>query len=76
MPSPTPPVRPEFLAGYTPEPDFAVKLGCSHRTMIRRRLRGDVPPYVKLHDRIWYRDDAVPEWLKSLERRSRGRRAA
>jgi hypothetical protein len=63
-----------LLAGYSAEPDTARKLGCSHRTMIRRRLRGDGPPYIKLHDRIWYRDEAVREWLLSLERQARGRR--
>jgi hypothetical protein len=69
------PASPSLLEGYSPEPDIAKDIGCSYRTLIRRRLRGEAPPHIKLHDRIWYRREAVAEWLLSLERQtSRGRR--
>jgi hypothetical protein len=65
-----PDTTPSLLVGYADEADTAVKLGCHTRTLTRRRLRGDCPPYIKLHDKIWYRDEAVREWLLSLERQT------
>jgi hypothetical protein len=68
-----------LLADYIPEHDLAVDLDCCDRTIVRWRERGIGPAYTRLNGRIFYRRQAVAEWLQSLETKTpshRGRRAA
>jgi hypothetical protein len=68
-----------LLADYVTETQAAADLRCCHRTLVRRRERGDGPPYLKLHGRIFYRRGALTEWLRSRETTApshRGRRAS
>jgi Helix-turn-helix domain len=57
------------LAGYQSEPDTALKLNQSVRTLRKWRQIGQGPAWTKFGRLIYYRDAAIDEWLKSLERR-------
>lgn len=53
----------EFLTGEA----AALALGISHRTLYRwHRLRKG-PPQIKIGRKVYYRADAMREWLRDLE---------
>jgi hypothetical protein len=60
--------EPDFLAGYVSEEDYARRRGVSLRTCQRDRQLRQSPPYVQFGRRIYYRIEAVREWLVRNER--------
>lgn len=60
--------EPDFLAGYVSEEDYARRRGVSLRTCQRDRQLRQSPPYVQFGRRIYYRVEAVRDWLVKNER--------
>lgn len=58
---------PDFLQGFIPEEDYAKRRGVSLRTCQRDRQLRQSPPYVIIGRRIYYRVEAVRDWLLSRE---------
>jgi hypothetical protein len=58
----------DFLEGYVSEQEYAAQWGVSLRTCQRDRQLRQAPPYVRFGRRIYYRIDAVREWLVKNER--------
>jgi hypothetical protein len=67
-PNDAPAGEPDFLAGYVSEEEYARRRGVSLRTCQRDRQLRQAPPYVQFGRRIYYRVEAVREWLKKHER--------
>ena len=74
---------PDFLTGYMSEEIYARRRGVRLRTCQRNRQLRQAPPYVQFGRRIYYRIEAVRDWLVKNEREadrtpaaplSRGRR--
>jgi hypothetical protein len=59
---------PDFLEGFVSEEDYARRRGVSLRTCQRDRQLRQSPPYVQFGRRIYYRIEAVREWLVKNER--------
>lgn len=59
---------PNFLEGFISEQEYAVCRGVSLRTCQRDRQLRDAPPYVLIGRKIYYRIEAVREWLLARER--------
>ena len=57
-----------FLQGYISEPDYARRRGVTLRTCQRDRQLRKAPPYTKLGRQIFYRVDALREWMAKNER--------
>jgi hypothetical protein len=57
-----------FLEGFISEPEYARRRGVTLRTCQRDRQLRKAPPYTKLGGQIFYRVDAVREWLTKNER--------
>ncbi len=57
----------DFLSGFISEQDFAARRGVTMRTCQRDRQLRKSPPYVQIGRRIYYRIDAVRQWLMGLE---------
>lgn len=49
------------------EADAAKEAGESQRTWQRRRQNRTGPPYVKIGARVYYRKEAIREWLLASE---------
>lgn len=49
------------------EHEFAELRGCSVRTVFRERRSGNGAPYIKLGSKIFYREEAIQQWLLSRE---------
>ena len=62
------PTKPDFLEGYVSEQEYAARRGISVRTCVRDHQLRQSPPYVRFGRRIYYRVDAVREWLVKNER--------
>ena len=58
----------DFLEGYVLEEDYARRRGASLRTCQRDRQLRQAPPYIQFGRRIYYRIEAVREWLVKNER--------
>lgn len=58
----------DFLEGFVSEEEYARRRGVSLRTCQRDRQLRQAPPYVQFGRRIYYRVEAVREWLKKHER--------
>jgi hypothetical protein len=58
----------DFLEGYVLEEDYARRRGVSLRTCQRDRQLRQAPPYIQFGRRIYYRIEAVREWLVKNER--------
>lgn len=67
-PNAAPAREPDFLAGYVSEEEYARRRGVSLRTCQRDRQLRQAPPYVRFGRRIYYRVEAVREWLVKNER--------
>jgi hypothetical protein len=74
---------PELLQGYLSEDEYARQRGVSLRTCQRDRALRQSPPYVVIGRQVYYRLEAVREWLikreQLLERQPKslmGRRAS
>lgn len=59
---------PDFLEGYVSEVEYAHRRGVSLRTCQRDRQLRQAPPYVQFGRRIYYRVEAVRDWLVKSER--------
>ena len=57
----------DFLDDFVSETDYAARRGVSVRTCQRDRQLRQAPPYVRFGRRIYYRIDAVREWLVKNE---------
>jgi hypothetical protein len=58
----------DFLDGYIAEEEYATRRGVSLRTCQRDRQLRQAPPYVRFGRRVYYRIEAVREWLVKNER--------
>jgi hypothetical protein len=58
----------DFLEGFVSEEEYAYRRGVSLRTCQPDRQLRQAPPYVQFGRRIYYRVEAVREWLKKHER--------
>jgi hypothetical protein len=65
---PADPAGPDFLEGYVSEEEYARRRGVSLRTCQRDRQLRQAPPYVQFGRRIYYRVEAVRDWLVKNER--------
>lgn len=69
-----------LLNGYLDEEEYCRQRGISRRTAQRERRLRQGPPHTRLGSRVYYRIDAVRDWLTTQEvapvRRDRTRRAA
>ena len=59
----------DFLEGYISEHDYARRRGISLRTAQRDRQLRQSPPFTVLGRKIYYRIEALKEWLLSQERK-------
>ena len=59
----------DFLEGYISEHDYARRRGISVRTAQRDRQLRQSPPFTVLGRKIYYRIEALKEWLLSQERK-------
>jgi hypothetical protein len=58
----------DFLTGFIPEEEYARRRGVTVRTCQRDRQLRKAPPYVQLGRQVFYRIDAVRDWLVKRER--------
>ena len=58
----------DFLNGFISETEYARQRGVTVRTCQRARQLRKAPPYVQFGRQIFYRIDAVREWLKKKDR--------
>lgn len=58
----------DFLQGFISEQDYARRRGVTLRTCQRDRQLRKAPPYIKLGRKIFYRVDAMRDWLVKNER--------
>ena len=56
--------------GYITETEYARQRGVTIRTCQRDRALRQAPPHVVLGNRVFYRVDAVRNWLEARERRA------
>ena len=56
-----------FLEGFISEEDYAARRSVSLRTCQRDRQLRQSPPYVIIGRRIYYRVEAVRDWLLARE---------
>jgi hypothetical protein len=63
-----PVVIPNMFAGYLTEKQYAAQRGVSLRTCQRDRQLRQAPPHVIIGKKIYYRADAVREWMLVRER--------
>lgn len=65
---------PDFLTGYIAEEEYAHQRGVTVRTCQRDRQLRKSPPYIQFGRRVYYRIDAVREWLMKNERAADAKR--
>jgi hypothetical protein len=56
-----------ILEGYIPEPDFAAQINRKVRALQLWRQQRKGPPWIRIGSTIYYPEDGVRAWLKSLE---------
>ncbi len=61
------PSTPPMLEGYLPESEYARQRGVSVRTCQRDRALRQSPPYIVIGRQVYYRIEAVREWLVARE---------
>ena len=57
----------DFLDGFISEEEYAARRGVSLRTCQRDRQLRQSPPFVMFGRRVYYRIEAVREWLLARE---------
>lgn len=67
---------PDFFEGYVTESDYAERRGVSVRTCQRDRQLRRSPPFVVVGRHIYYRVEAIRDWLIARERSGERRPAA
>lgn len=60
--------KPSVLEGFLSEHEYAAQRGVTIRTCQRDRALRQSPPYVVIGRRVYYRIEAVRDWLLKLER--------
>ena len=65
-------VRTPILTDYLTIKDLAAELGVTRRTLNRWNQLREGPPITMIGGRIFYRREAVREWLLSREQRKAG----
>lgn len=60
--------QPSVLAGFISEKEYAAQRGVPVRTCERDRAMRQSPPYILMGRKVYYRIDAVRDWLLKLER--------
>lgn len=55
------------LSDLIPEADFAAARGVCVRTIQRERAQRIGPPFIRLGRKIYYRHQAIEDWLVSKE---------
>lgn len=58
----------DFLEGFISEPEYARRRGVTPRTCQRDRQLRKAPPYIKFGRQVFYRIEAVRDWLMKNER--------
>jgi hypothetical protein len=58
----------DFLVGFISEQQYALRRGVTLRTCQRDRQLRKAPPHIKLGRKIFYRVNAVRDWLVKNER--------
>lgn len=58
---------PPMLEGYLSESEYARQRGVSLRTCQRDRALRQAPPYVIIGRQVYYRIEAIREWLVARE---------
>lgn len=58
----------DFLRGFISEQDYARRRGVTLRTCQRDRQLRKAPPHIKFGRQIFYRIDALREWMVNNER--------
>jgi hypothetical protein len=64
-----------ILAGFATQPELAVELGVTPRTVQRWESMGDAPPSVKLGLHRYYNRERAKVWLAARESKSKKRGA-
>lgn len=59
--------RTDFLDGFISEENYAARRGVSLRTCQRDRQLRQSPPFVVIGRRVYYRIEAVRDWLLARE---------
>lgn len=57
----------DFLEGFIPEEEYAARRGVSLRTCQRDRQLRQAPPFVLIGRQVYYRIEAVRDWLIARE---------
>ncbi len=57
----------DFLEGFISEKEYAARRGVSLRTCQRDRQMRNAPPHLKLGKRVFYRVEAIRDWLAQRE---------
>lgn len=57
----------DFLEGFIPEEEYAARRGVSLRTCQRDRQLRQSPPFVLIGRQVYYRIEAVRDWLIARE---------
>ena len=60
----------DFLDGFISEEDYAARRGVSLRTCQRDRQLRQSPPFVVIGRRVYYRIEAVRDWLLAREQQA------
>lgn len=58
-----------LLSDHISPAQLADELGITVRTLDRWRAFGTAPPVTKIGKRVYYRRNAIAEWLKSREQK-------
>lgn|GEM_PF-282881 len=58
---------PDFLEGFISEEDYATRRGVSLRTCQRDRQLRQAPPFVLIGRQVYYRTEAIRDWLIARE---------
>ena len=56
-----------LLTGYVEEAEYCRERRISRRTAQRERRLREGPPFVRLGQRVYYRVDAVRDWVRQQE---------
>ena len=60
----------DFLDGFISEEEYAARRGVSLRTCQRDRQLRQSPPFVVIGRRVYYRIEAVRDWLLAREQQA------
>ncbi len=63
----TQPITPPIFEGYITEAEYAAQRGVSLRTCQRDRAMRQAPPHLLIGKSVYYRIEAVRDWLRRRE---------